>query len=159
VSKSEQLERLRALLAEKRWAALATLGREGTPEGSMVAYAMSEDGGELYLHLSELASHTRNLQQQPQASLVISENDGGHGDPQQLARASLFGRVERLSPDHPGYPGARQCYLAQLPDAEPLFGFADFHLYRMTVDKLRFVGGFGQASSFTPEALHKAAEN
>lgn len=149
----EPLIALRDLLRQQRWAALATLNKQGNPEASMVAYVMSEDFSEAYLHLSELAAHTRNLQQQPRASLAVSVGDSGNGDPQQLPRASLFGQVEILPRDDPHYEAVKQKYLTRLPDAEPLFGFGDFRLFRMRVDKARYVGGFARAYSLPIEQL------
>lgn len=150
---TEHLNSLRELLARHRWAALATVGRQQSPEASMVAYVMSERLDEVYLHLSELAAHTRHLQQHPQASLVVSDCDDGQGDPQQLARASLFGSAECVAPDSPAYAAIRARYLARLPDAEPRFSFADFRLFRLRLEKIRFVGGFARASTFTPKQL------
>jgi len=148
VAKSEHLPRLIALLEEHRWAALATIGMRGKPEASMVAYAVDEKRDALYLHLSQLAAHSRNLLRNPDASLVISETDGGEGDPQELARVSLFGRVTCLERDEAGYAEARLRYLHRLPTAEPLFDFADFRLFRFTIYTARFVGGFAQAHSY-----------
>lgn len=121
----------------------------------MVAYAPDERRGAVYLHLSQLAAHSRNLQRHPDASLVISETDSGEGDPQQLARATLYGQASLLRPGEPGYEEARHCYLQRLPTAEPLFGFADFRLYRFAIRKARFVGGFAQAHSYSAEELDK----
>lgn len=153
MAKSEQLPRLIALLQEHRWAALATLGGEDKAEASMVAYALDGHHPALYLHLSQLAAHSRNLQNHPEASLVISEADTGEGDPQQLARATLYGRVEQLQRDEAGYALGRQCYLQRLPTATPLFDFSDFRLFRFTIHKARFVGGFAQAYSYDSKAL------
>lgn len=156
MSRDEQLSRLRSLLQEKRWAALATWGRDDQPEGSMVAYALNEQMTEVYLHLSELAAHTRNLQKRPDATLVISECDDGRGDPQQLARASVTGTVIRMKPEDSGYEEACRRYLSRLPDAEPLFSFGDFHLFRFVPGIIRFVGGFGQAISLRATELSGA---
>lgn len=147
------------LLRQQRWAALSTIDAEGMPEGSMVAYAMSDDGGRLILHLSELASHTRNLLRQPNAALTISQFDSGEGDPQQLVRLSLSGRVMKLEPSAESYATARQRYLARLPEAEMLFDFADFHLFMFNIARGRFVGGFAQAHTLTAEKLRKAAQS
>jgi len=155
VSKEEHLPRLQQLLREQRWAALATLGGEQQPEASMVAYVLNAARGEAYLHLSELASHTRNLLRHPQVSLVVSECDKQNGDPQQLARVSLMGRVSVFERDAEGYTEARQQYLQRLPDAEPLFGFSDFRLFRFHLETIRFVGGFAQAHSYRPEELRQ----
>ena len=69
----DQLPRLAARLRGHRWAALATTGADGRAEASMVAYALDEQHGDLYLHLSQLAAHSRNLLERPDASLVVSE--------------------------------------------------------------------------------------
>jgi putative heme iron utilization protein len=158
VSKREHLPRLRQLLRTHRWAALATLGDEAQPEASMVAYALNEERGEIYMHLSGLASHSNNLRRHPRASLVVAECDGGDNDPQQLARASLFGIVELVEKGSARYEEARQRYLARLPDAEPLFEFADFQLFSFAIERIRFVGGFAQAHSYQAAELLAAKE-
>lgn len=151
VSVEEALAQAGELLQRQRWAALATLDSEGLPEGSMVAYAIFDN--RLILHLSELASHSRNLQRQPLAALTISENDDGIGDPQQLARLSLRGRTTRLERSARDYNDICESYIARLPDAAPLFDFGDFNLYTFTPERGRFVGGFGQAHTLTATRL------
>jgi len=151
--KNEQLPRLRQLIRQQRWAALATVGGNSEPQASMVAYAVAEKADELYLHLSTLAEHTRNLQQNPRASLVVGECDDGSGDPQQRARASLSGTMHIIEPDATDYAEAKAYYLARLPDAEQRFAFGDFRLLRFTIDKVRFVGGFAQAFSYRGNEL------
>ncbi len=155
MAKSEQLPRLIALLREHRWAALATISDQGEAAASMVAYAHDDRHAALYLHLSQLAAHSRNLQHHPDVSLVISEADNGEGDPQQLARVTLSGRVTSLHRDMAGYEEARECYLQQLPMAARQFDFADFRLFRFTIIKVRFVGGFAQAHSYDATELDK----
>lgn len=155
MKKSEQLPRLISLLQHYRWAALATNDNKGKPEASMVAYALDHRHPTLYLHLSHLASHSRNLDHRPDASLVISEPDSGIGDPQQLARVTLSGRVTRLQREEPAYEDAKQCYLQRLPTAVQLFDFADFRLFRFAIDKARFVGGFAQAHNYDSADLEQ----
>ena len=119
----------------------------------MVAFVMDMDLRQGYLHLSELAGHTRNLLQRPPASLVISELDTGTGDPQQLARVALQIEVRKLDNTDTVYAGARSRYLAALPDAAMRFEFADFHLFAFEWHLARMVGGFAQAFSFQPQDL------
>ncbi len=153
--KNEQLPHLRQLVRQQRWAALATVGSKGEPQASMVSYAFDEATGDLYLHLSTLAEHTRNLAQNPHASLVISENDDGRDDPQELARAGLSGTISAILPDATEYAAARACYLARLPDAAPRFDFSDFCLFRFQPEKVRFVGGFARAFSYRGDELRQ----
>lgn len=156
MAKSDQLPRVIGLLREHRWAALATTGDKGNAEASMVAYVLNEALDAVYLHLSQLAAHSRNLQQHPEASLVISETDTGDGDPQQLARVTLYGPVSLLQRNEALYEKAKRIYLQRMPTAESLFNFTDFNLYRLTIHKARFVGGFAQAYSYDAADLSKA---
>lgn len=151
--KSEQLPHMRKLVRQQRWAALATVGIDGEPQSSMVAYAFDEECGDIYLHLSSLAEHTRNLVKEPRASLAISENDDGRSDPQELARAALSGTITPILPEMKCYQNARTVYLARLPEAEPRFNFGDFRLYRLRTEKVRFVGGFARAFSYRSDEL------
>jgi general stress protein 26 len=118
MGKTERLKQLADLLRETRWAALATVGGNGRPHASMVAYAGNGALTKLYFHLSRMAAHTGNLVENPHCSLAISEQDDHHGDPQLLARATLQGSVEVVPRDSDEYRAAMGSYLERLPDSE-----------------------------------------
>jgi putative heme iron utilization protein len=141
--KTEHRRRLRELVRTHRWAALATVER-GQPLASMVAYAPVPHLSGFLLHLSRLAPHTGDLLETGRASLAISQNDPGEGDPQTLERVSVLGPVHPVTRDGCDYAALRACYLEWLPTAEPLFGFSDSVLFRLMVEEARYVGGFGQ---------------
>jgi len=153
---AEERQKLASLIRGQRWAALATLA-EGAPAASMVAYVPEADFGGFLLHLSRLAPHTRNLLADPRASLAITEPDPGRGDPQTLARVTIHGTVLQLPRDSHEYAAGRALYLQRLPDAERLFGFGDFMLFRLVPDGARYIGGFARAWSLGGEELRAAA--
>ncbi len=155
VGKRDHLAQITGMLQQHRWAALATVDAGGLPAASMVAYAVDLPRGCLYLHLSGLAAHTKEILRQAAVALVLSECDTGRGDPQQLARLSLRARGAPIARDAADYESAKQCYLQQLPDAEQLFGFGDFMLFRLVIESARFVGGFGQAHSYSGEEIRQ----
>jgi hypothetical protein len=150
-------KRLISLILDNRWAALATI-QENIPMASMVAYVMEPEFDGLLLHLSQLASHTRNLMTSKTAALVISEQDKEEGDPQTLARISMQGKVTALDKEGDDYQTAMELYLSHLPDAEQRFGFSDFFLFRFTPDSIRYVGGFANAHKISLEQLRNAAK-
>ncbi len=135
---------LRALLLQARWGALATAG-ENTPYASWAAFVVEPDFTGFLLHLSRLARHTRFMLENPQASLALCETDDGRRDPQTLARVSLSGPVQDLARGSDDYDQARARYLSRFPEAGQLFGFADFHLFRLKPEQAQFVPGLGQA--------------
>ncbi|HHM05316.1 MAG TPA: pyridoxamine 5'-phosphate oxidase [Gammaproteobacteria bacterium] len=144
------------LLHEHRWAALAVTDAEGAAQVSFVAFALGP-AGDLILHLSELAAHTRHLRRDPRAALGISAADEGGEDPQRLPRIALQGALERIPREAETYQGLRQRYLQRLPAAARLFSFGDFSLYVYKIYKARYVGGFGKAHSISGEELRKLA--
>jgi hypothetical protein len=152
----EDQRRMAALIGGHRWAALASLGSEG-PECSWVAYAYEADFSGFLLHLSRLAAHTENLLGTPRASLAISEAERGDSDPQLLCRVSIQGDIRAIPGGTADYGRARIRYLERFPDAEPLFEFADFSLFRLVPLKARFIGGFGRIYSLDALGLRATA--
>ena len=136
--------RLRDLLLDTRWGALATALDE-TPYASWVAFVVEPDFQGFLLHLSRLARHTRFMLENPLASLALCETDDGRRDPQTLARVSLSGKVQDLVRGSDDYNQAQARYLSRFPEAEHTFGFGDFHLFRLKLDQAQFVPGLGQA--------------
>jgi len=145
-------ELLARLLRERRTAALGTL-RDGAPFVSMVPYALAADGSGFIVHVSKLASHTKDMLVDTRVSLLVAEAEGGAKSPLALARVSVRGLARRIPSSSRELPGFRAAYLARFPDAEQMFGFADFSIFLIRPDSARFVAGFGQAHSLTGESL------
>jgi putative heme iron utilization protein len=144
------------LVFSERWGAIATLN-DGAPLASMVAYAPEPKLDGLLLFLSQLSQHTRNLLEDPRASLAISRPDTGEGDPQLLPRVTVTGRVEVIERDSQAWQSASQVYVSRFPDAAPRFELGDFFLLRLRPANVRYVGGLARAFSMTPEELSEAA--
>ncbi len=120
--------------------ALASDG--GRPYGSLVSVAFDCDLSPLFL-FSDLSDHTRNLGQDDRASLLIEEA-ARLKNPQTGPRATLVGRVARTAEER-----HRRRFLARHPEAAMYAGFADFHVYRMGVERIHYVGGFARAQWMT----------
>lgn len=128
----------RRLLRRSRCAALATGDGDGSPYASLVTVAWDQDAAPLFL-LSDLADHTRNLQADARASLLV-EAASRRSNPQTGPRLSLVGRIAVS-----GEPRHRRRFLARHPDAAIYADFADFRFYTMAVEKAHWVGGFARA--------------
>ncbi len=135
---------LRLLLANSNIAFLATQG-EQTPEASMVPYALFE--GDILLHLSALARHHQNIRRNPAVGLMICTPESGSNSPLALPRVSFAGSIKPVSSN--ATEQAKAVYLQKIPDAKPLFSFADFSLYRLSVESIYWVGGFGAAQKIS----------
>ena len=140
---------LQQLIHGRMIAALGTL-HQGAPFVSMVTYAVARDGS-LILHVSRLAAHTRDMLDNPDVSLLITESEASGKMPQALARVTVQGRAEMLDRDSEKNTDAREVYLSRFPDAAPLFEFSDFNIFVIKPVSARVIAGFGQAVTITGE--------
>lgn len=143
---------LNSLLAQHPIAALATL-HEHAPSVSMVPFAMLPSGTGFVIHVSRLATHTNDMLANPAVALLVTAPLTAAETPLALPRVSIQGRARLCDPTTSEYAQARAVYLAKLPDAEELFSFADFSLFVIEPEAVRFVAGFGRAMSLTAERL------
>ncbi len=128
------------LIRDARSGSLATThsGREGGPYASLVTFAPDQDGGFLFL-FSGLSDHTRNLLSDPKAALLIEEGSN-LSNPQRGPRAAFMGVVAKTED-----PYHRERYLARHPEARMYEGFGDFGYYKLTIERVHYVGGFAKA--------------
>lgn len=147
-------ERARTLVAGQVDGTLSTLALEpaGYPFGSIVTFALDDDGAPLVL-MSTMAEHTRNLAVDDRASLLVTEGGDGAGR-LAAARATLVGRVTRL-PEQEQHT-ATAAYLTVHPGAF-WARFPDFAVHRLEVEAIRYVRGFGEMGWVAP-ADYAAAE-
>jgi len=137
----------RSLVRTRPVASLATLEiGSGCPYASLVTVATETDGSPIIL-ISKLAWHTRNLEADPRASILFCA-DAGSGDPLNLGRVSLMGVAEPTTA-----PRARQRFLARHPRASFYADFADFAFWRLRVERVHYVGGFGRITTLTADEL------
>jgi putative heme iron utilization protein len=135
----------RALLRSRDRATLAT-SLAGAPYASLVLAATAADGAPLLL-ISTLAQHTVNIAADPRVALLF-DGTGGLDEPLTGPRVSVLGVAER-SDD----AVLRARYLARHPSAALYAGFADFHLYRVAVERAHLVAGFGRIDWIAAAAL------
>jgi putative heme iron utilization protein len=145
---------LQQLIHGRMIAALGTL-HQGVPFVSMVTYAVATDGS-FILHVSRLAAHTRDMLDNPDVSLLITESEASGKMPQALARVTVQGRAEMFDRDSETNTDARKVYLSRFPDAAPLFEFSDFNIFIIKPISARVIAGFGQAVTITGEGFATA---
>jgi putative heme iron utilization protein len=139
----------RALVRRAWKAALGTLERTtGYPFTSLTSIATEPDGTPLLL-LSRLAQHTRNLEQDRRASLLVDGSNALAGD-----RVTLIGAVAPTNT-----ASARARFLARHPSARSFVDFSDFALYRLQVERAHFIGGFGRIVALDRADLLVATED
>jgi heme iron utilization protein len=141
-------ERARTMCATLVTGTLCTIAREpaGYPYGSFVTVAL--DRGHPVFLISELAEHTRNLRADPRASFLFAEP--GEGDPLARGRVTLLGPC-RAVVEGEARDSARRAFLAAHPQSAYYVDFKDFAFWRLDVESVRWIGGYGRMSWVTRE--------
>jgi heme iron utilization protein len=144
-------ERARTLVTRIPTGTLCTLALEpaGYPYGSFVTVALAE-GNPVFL-ISGLAEHTKNLERDPRASLLVAES--GADDPLANGRVTLLGPCTRIDGDG---GRARATFLAVHPHAAYYADFRDFAFWTLRVNAIRYIGGYGRMSWITQDDWHAA---
>lgn len=149
-------ERARTLVAYQGRGALSTLALDppGTPFGSVVTYGL-DPAGQPQFFVSTMAEHTRNIQADPRASLLVTEDVAPGADPLAAGRVTLLGTAREVD-DPAERSAAREGYLAANPNAYYV-DYGDFLCLRLEVTAIRYVGGFGRMGWVDP-ARYRTAE-
>lgn len=141
-----------SLLTSARIAGLGVIDPDtGGPMVTRVAVSLDRKRNPVSL-VSQLSHHTRALQSDPRASLLLGE-PAAKGDPLTHPRLTLMGQtafVDRKSENH---TDLRRTWLVDHPKSKLYVDFADFAFVRFRVTKAYLNGGFGAAFVLTAEDL------
>ena len=159
---NDSQQKLTHLIRNGRIASLGTL-RQGAPFVSMVLYTPAANFGAFYIHISRLAHHTQDILQDPRVSLMIVEQDtlevdAAHKNDAALARLSILGHAVEVVADSEEYTQVKEAYLGKYPQAQPLFDFKDFSIFRIQPESARYVAGFARAFNLSASQLKKTSE-
>jgi heme iron utilization protein len=151
LSNEEVEAEVQKVLNGARVAVLATNGADG-PMASQAPFLLGRDWTRIYLHLSRLAQHTRNLESDSRVGWFLSESDAGEKNPFVLKRISLTGSAHPLPQNTPEYEELQKRYIARFPQSQVMFQLPDFQLWALEMDAASFVAGFGRAFKSTRAA-------
>jgi putative heme iron utilization protein len=122
----------------------------------MVPFALLPNASAFVIHVSQLASHTKDMVETRRVSVLVVAPDTGGTPAQALARVTIQGQAERCTESTPGYASAQEAYLSRFPQAVSTFALADFFLFAIRPHSIRFIAGFAQALTLTPAAFATA---
>ncbi len=135
---------VRRWLLEHHSGALGTINRdermEGWPFLSVVPFALDEHGHPL-LQMADIAQHTRNVKADARVSLLVQQPNL-QDDPQRGWRITLLGKLAQVMPSEEEDVLAR--FSEHVPAAHDYAKQHDFRLYRLRLQRVRYIGGFGR---------------
>ena len=153
----EQALTLSTLLIQQPVASLGTIHGD-EPFVSMVPVVLLRQPMGFVVHVSRLATHTKDMLERPAVSLMLTAVQPPDGMVQALARATFQCRAEPVLAESLHGEAARSAYLQRFPNSEPMFGFADFSLFLLRPRVLRWVGGFGKATTVMADELARVLD-
>lgn len=137
----------RLLLRRARTGTLATLNRDsGFPYASLVNLGCDVEGRPVIL-VSALAWHSRNLQADDRASVMVAELPAV-GDALTGPRVTVTGRFRPVQDPH-----LRRRYLGRHPAAERYVDFGDFAFWRLEPELVHAIAGFGRIETLPPDEV------
>lgn len=139
-------------MANFQTAVIGSLSTEGEPE---VSYApIIQHQACFYIYISELASHTNNLKQHPQAELLFIEDESKANNLFARERARLKVIAEIIPRDTRVWTEIIGLFSHQHPQMMALLShMQDFQLFKLTPQQAHYVAGFAQTYSLTGEQL------
>lgn len=132
-------EEARAFLKSTQKGILSTFSVKypGYPFGSVAPFVLNHQSEPILL-ISTIAEHTKNIQQNPNVSLVVFANEE---DLQANARLTLMGTALPCPKEN---SVLRDRYLRFMPQASQYFDMHDFEFYRIQISSARYIAGFGR---------------
>jgi len=113
---------------------------KGYPFGSYTTFMSGRDRS-LYFYLSDIAQHTINFKKNSKASLTIV-NQNTKGDKQNSQRLSLLGDITNLTKQET--KNYKEKFHIIFPESKKYADFHGFNLYKMELNDIRWIGGFGK---------------
>ena len=112
---------------------------EGYPFGSFVTYISDVDRS-VVIYASNIAQHTINLQDNSKSCLTLFKIDDDL-DKQNSSRMTLLGDLQSLPEKE--IDETRTRFEEFLPESRKYASMHDFNFYRLHIDQIRWIGGFG----------------
>ena len=144
---------IKQLLSDTQSLFLSTLDLQGQPFASYAPYAINFKKNALYILLSDLSLHSQHLLKHPKAAILISQDES---NTQQIyARKRLQYQVNSKPVDNTAEQTAAITLLQNRHGdiIDQLQQLPDFHLFKLTPIKGRYIEGFGKAYDIIPKQL------
>jgi heme iron utilization protein len=137
--------RYQELMAAQQTLLLSTASANGVP---VISYApfVRDHAGVFYIYVSEMASHTANLLNNPQASILFIRPESDSRNLFARERAVLNCNVKEISRDDAIYADRIQALQDQFGEVvSVLRSLSDFHLFALRPENGRYIASFGRA--------------
>ena len=120
---------------------------EGYPFGSFVTFVSDLDRS-ILIYASNIAQHTINLKENSKSCLTLFKIDDDF-DKQNSSRMTLIGDLKTLPNEET--ESVKRRFEKFLPESKKYAAMHDFNFYRLHINQVRWIGGFGKIAWLNPE--------
>ncbi len=133
------------LIASQQTLTLSTASANGVPDISYAPF-VRDHSGVFYIYVSEMACHTANLLNNPQASILFIRPESESRNLFARERAVFSCSVKEIIRDTEIYTHQIQALQDKFGEVVSLLrSLSDFHLFALRPESGRYVVGFGRA--------------
>jgi len=146
---------LKELLEPFQSTVLATQGSNGYPFNSYAPFFY--DGEVVYIFISDIATHAKNMQTIPKASAFFIEDESATSNIFRRKRISLQCDVERIAREDDRFEPIMQNFQTKFEGTTlpMLMNMGDFNLYALTPVYGEATFGFGEAYNIGGEKMNQ----
>jgi len=138
-------KRYHELIASQQTLLLSTASTSGVPDISYAPF-VRDHAGLFYIYVSDMACHTPNLLNNPQASILFIRPESESRNLFVRERAVLSCSVKEIIRDEEIYNNRIQALQDKFGEVVSLLrSLSDFHLFALRPESGRYVIGFGRA--------------
>ena len=135
-------------------AVLGTIGENGYPFSSYAPFYY--DGISVYIFISDIATHAKNMQQRAKASAFFIEDESKTQQIFARKRISLQCDATQISKDDASFEPIMEAFVSKQGETlTMLMGMKDFNLYVLTPIYGEATFGFGEAYSIGGEKMNE----
>lgn len=139
-------------LAKNNKVATLSTNYKGTPFGSIVPYILDKQGRPV-IFASSLALHAQNIKDDAKCSVMMFKIDKDNIF--NSSRITFIGKMVKLKGEQ---AELKKAYVEKYKEAEDFIDFEDFAFYRLEIEKIYYIGGFGDIQWIEVEDYKKEFE-
>lgn len=144
-----------ALLSNGQGGIVSTIENGNKPYLSSMPFVIDNEGRPI-VFISDLARHTDNIQKNSNVSIIVSEPDK-QGSYFNGSRVTLSGKFVKVT-NEKEIAACRKLYMSHFEEAKEWADFGDFNYYRLEIDDIFFIGGFGEIDSVNLKQYKEAVK-
>ncbi|WP_017651685.1 HugZ family protein [Fortiea contorta] len=137
---------------------ISTVNSQGIPNASYAPF-VSDDSKNIYIYVSGLSTHTKNIDVNPRVSVLLIEDESLSKQIFARRRLNFDCTATLMERETEEWQQIVDQFQERFGDIiEVLRGLADFRIFRLTPDEGRFVVGFGAAYNISGDNLDQLVQ-